>query len=301
MSLETEVGRATVALLCSVFGLSRAAFYVAKREAQAQPSAEVITFPSPAQRPVPKAERWAPAEALREAIEAIAKAHPAWGVRKVHAVLRREPYGLCVGRKRVWAMMKSLGLCFAPGARPTEATRGSVAVELPNRRWATDLTTVWTKEDGTVAVVPVVDCGCRSVLQLGVTKAQASGAVLAPLRAALQEHFGGVHGVPEELELRTDHGPQFTGEDCRELCERWRLDHTFAPVGRPTGNAVVERLIRTMKEECIWLRDWTSLAELQAELERWQRVYNEQRPHQALNWRTPAEVRASITELEPAA
>jgi hypothetical protein len=60
---------------------------------------------------------------------------------------------------------------------------------------------------------------------------------------------------PSPQELRTDHGPQYTAEDCVDLCRAWRLDHTFAPVGRPTGNSVAERLIRTMKEECIWLRD----------------------------------------------
>jgi transposase InsO family protein len=61
--------------------------------------------------------------------------------------------------------------------------------------------------------------------------------------------------VPAGLELRTDHGPQYTGQDCAELLARGD-SRTLAPVGRPTGNAVVERLIRTMKEEVIRLQDW---------------------------------------------
>jgi hypothetical protein len=64
------------------------------------------------------------------------------------------------------------------------------------------------------------------------------------------------------LELPTFHGPQYTGADCAALAARWGLEHTFAPVGRPTGNAVVERFIRTMKEEVVWLRDWNTAAEL---------------------------------------
>jgi len=62
--------------------------------------------------------------------------------------------------------------------------------------------------------------------------------------------------------------------------------------GAPTGNAVVERVIRTLKEEVVWLRDWESIDELRAAIMAWVRRYNEQRPHQALGWKTPAEYRA---------
>jgi putative transposase len=301
MSLDTSQGRATVVLLCAVFGLSRSAYYEARRALHAEGSNEAVKLPSPAKRrraPTPSAVS---VEELRTAIKEVAKEHPAWGVRKVHARLRRAPYALCVGRKRVWALMKNMGLCFAPGARPAEEPRGQVVVEYPNRRWATDLTTVWTKEDGLVAVMPVIDCGCRSVLELRVTKSQEAPAVLSAVGAALYAEFEAPENVPDGLELRTDHGPQYTGEDCRELCERWNVDHTFAPVGRPTGNAVAERVIRTMKEECIWLQDWTSLTELQAELDRWRVIYNTARPHQALKWCTPAEVRASYLNVTLAA
>ena len=82
------------------------------------------------------------------------------------------------------------------------------------------------------------------------------------------------------------------GADCAALVEKWGLVHTFAPVGRPTGNAVAERVIRTMKEEVIWLRDWKNAAELREALLAWKVRYNTQRPHQALCWMTPAEYRS---------
>ena len=63
-------------------------------------------------------------------------------------------------------------------------------------------------------------------------------------------------------------------------------------MGRPTGNAVAERVIRTMKEEVIWLRDWDSADELREALLAWQVRYNTRRPHQALGWKPPAEYRA---------
>ena len=125
-----------------------------------------------------------------------------------------------------------------------------------------------------------------------VTKSQESSVVLAPLQRSLKAEFGHSLRVPDGLELRSDHGPQYTGGDCEQLCRTWRLDHTFAPVGRPTGNAVVERLILTLKQELIWTRDWESIEQLRSALAEWLTLYNEQRPHQKLGWQTPAERRA---------
>lgn len=98
--------------------------------------------------------------------------------------------------------------------------------------------------------------------------------------------------VPEGVELRTDHGPQYTGADWEALVTEWRLDHTYAPVGRSTGNAVAERVIRTLKEEVVWLRDWNDIDELRSAIDAWVRRYNEQRPHQSLGYKTPAEYRS---------
>ena len=78
----------------------------------------------------------------------------------------------------------------------------------------------------------------------------------------------------------------------RGICWRWRLDHTFAPVGRPTGNAVAERFVLTMKSKLIRTCDWDSADELGAALAGWLEVYHTERPHQPLGWKTPSEKRA---------
>lgn len=282
MSRTMVAGTATVALLCETFGVSRQAYYAAKK-----PPADGGTVTRLPARP-----RFVSAEVLLAAIrEVIARPDgAAWGVRKVWATLRRE--GMRVGRKRVWALMRAHGLVLARDREPGGPTRGHVAVPEPNRRMATDLTTTWTRKDGVVAIVPTMDCGCRSLLALVVTKDQHGPAVLSSVEAGLRVAFGSVENAPDGLELRTDHGPQYTGADCEALVDRWGLEHTFAPVGRPTGNAVVERLIRTLKEEVVWLRDWDSADELRAALEAWLVRYNTTRPHQSLGWLTPSEYRS---------
>jgi putative transposase len=288
MNRQTSAGLATVMLLCATFGLSRAAYYAQARRQRGEArvrkgGGEVIALP---RRP-----RYAATEVVLERIrEVLAReTAAAWGVRKVWATLRQE--GLRVSRKRVHALMRAHGLVLAREREPGETPRGHVAVPEPNRRLATDLTTVWTRRDGVVALVPTIDCGDRTAV-IEVTKDQHSPAVLASVEAKLVESFGAPENVPDDVELRTDHGPQYTGADCEAFCTRWRLHHTFAPVGRPTGNAVVERFIRTLKEELIWLRDWESADELRAAIASWLRHYNDKRPHQALNWQSPRQRRA---------
>lgn len=291
MTRQTVAGEASVALLCATFGLSRAAFYAEARRAQPplpDQGAPIVRLPM---RP-----RHTRAEVVLDRIREVLARETAraWGVRKVWATLRRE--GLKVSRRRVHALMRAHGLVLARDREPGATPRGHVMVPESNRRLATDLTTVWTKRDGVIALVPTIDCGDRTAV-IVVTDDQHSPAVLASVTLKLAAAFGDPTQVPEGVELRTDHGPQYTGADCRALCDAWHLDHTFAPVGRPTGNAVVERFIRTLKEELIWLRDWDSIDEVRAAVAAWLQHYNTARPHQALKWMTPAEWRA--TKLGP--
>ena len=284
MSRKTSRGNAPVDLTCMTFRISRAAYYAQKKRMAR--GAKVI----PLQRP--PSPRYASSEVVLDAIRKVIAEHPAWGVRKVWAMLRRE-YDLRVGRKRVWALMKSEGLIFERNRREDERLHGHVATAEPNRRFATDITTVWTRQDGVVAIAPTIDCGCRSVLGLVVSKRQDAPTILQSVSIALRVAFGSPENVPEGVELRSDHGAQYTGDACDELVKTWCLEHTYSPKGRPTGNAVAERIIRTLKEEVIWLRDWESAEEVRRALDAWLVTYNERRPHQALSYATPSEHRAA--------
>jgi putative transposase len=295
MSRKTCAGEASVTLVCGTFRISRAAYYAARKPRR-------LARPERPSRP-PRPGYSSAEEVLVAIREVISReGAQAWGVRMVWATLKRE--GRRVSRKRVWAIMRANGLVLARDSEPGEPTRGHVAVPEPNRRLASDLTTTWTKQEGVAAITLSVDCGCRSLLGWSVTKEQEAAFVLAPTEQALVAAFGSPQNVPEGMELRTDHGPQYTGADCAALCEKWHIEHTYAPVGRPTGNAVVERLIRTLKEEVVWLRDWESIEQLRAAVAAWVTRYNEQRPHQALGYKTPSEYRAeklSLAEYQAAA
>jgi len=283
VSRETSRGTCTVRLLCEAFHVSRQAYYAARRgPSEEKPERQRRKKPRPG---------WATTEQILRRARQIVASHPGWGVRKVWALLRRE--GIKASRKRVWAVMRAAGLVMQPPSlRDPLAPRGQVVVADSNRRWASDLTTTWTREDGLVAIIPVVDCGDRVLLACGVTCCQDSPSVLAPIAESMRATFERPENVPDGLELRTDHGPQYTGADCEDLVRRWNLVHTFAPVGRPTGNAVAERLIQTIKVELLWTRDWKTADEVREAIEVWRQSYNHVRPHQALGWQTPVERRS---------
>jgi len=116
MNRETIAGAATVKLLCVTFGLSRAAYYAAKREpVRVAKVARLCVRPDVA-----------PAALVLEKIRLIIGENAAWGVRKVWATLRRE-HELKVSKKRVWAIMHANGLVLARDSDPGEPTQGHVA------------------------------------------------------------------------------------------------------------------------------------------------------------------------------
>lgn len=216
MNRHTDAGDASVRLLCATFGLSRAAFYAEKRRQRGDvPPRDKSTKDNVV--PLPRRPRYTAAEVVLERIREVLARHTAraWGVRKVWATLKRE--GLKVSRRRVHALMRAHGLVLVRDSEPGEPARGHVTVPEPNRRIATDLTTVWTRKDGVVALVPTIDCGDRTAV-ITVTKDQHGPAVLASVEAKLVEAFGSPDNVPDDLELRTDHGSQYTGNDCAKFC-----------------------------------------------------------------------------------
>lgn len=231
------------------------------------------------------------AEALRAEIVAVMAQFPHWGVRKVWARLRQPSCGMRVSTRRVWKTMRMLRQARHEGGDKNEQSPTRVAVDESNSRWATDFTTAWTERDGRVTIVPTIDCGCRTVVSLAIIRSQSADDILASVEQALTREFGSPATVSGKLELRTDQGAQYTSQKCKILMDKWGINHTFAKRGNPTGNAVVERVIRTMKEECIWPKDWQTIEELREALNRWCREYNEERPHQSLKWSTPEQRR----------
>ncbi len=70
-------------------------------------------------------------------------------------------------------------------------------------------------------------------------------------------------------------------------CQALRIKQAFTAYANPKGNADTERLIGTVKEELCWLREWSSVAELAVEMEKFVEYFNESYLHSALGYKTP--------------
>ncbi len=90
--------------------------------------------------------------------------------------------------------------------------------------------------------------------------------------------------------FNSDQGSQFTSEAWIKILTDAKINISMDGRGRYLDNIFVERLWRTVKQECIYLQDFQSVAQAKAVLNNYFIYYNNQRLHQALNYRTPAQV-----------
>ncbi|WP_207796506.1 integrase core domain-containing protein [Pseudohalioglobus lutimaris] len=81
----------------------------------------------------------------------------------------------------------------------------------------------------------------------------------------------------------------FTGRRYTRTVYHYGIKQEFIRPHTPQQNGMVERLIRPVKEQCLWLQNFASLDEAGQALGAWFRYYNEQSPHQALGMKTPRE------------
>ena len=95
-------------------------------------------------------------------------------------------------------------------------------------------------------------------------------------------------GMPKtKIEIKSDHGATFTAEVFEDFIKQRGCWHTLSAVGRPQGMGRVERFNRSSKEQGLRLTDTDSREELQTELDRYRKFYNQRRPHRALGGATP--------------
>jgi len=87
----------------------------------------------------------------------------------------------------------------------------------------------------------------------------------------------------------SDNGSQPTSLSFMKACSNLEVHQAFTSYNNPKGNADTERMIRTMKEESLWLREWECETELSLELDKWVQYYNRNYLHSAHGYRTPVQ------------
>jgi putative transposase len=236
-----------------------------------------------------------PAEDLRlmRLIDEQYTARPFYGSRRMTARLVRR--GEAVNRKRVRRLLRRMGLeaiypkprLSAPGAghRVYPYLLRGVAVERPGQVWSADITHV-PLPGGFMYLAATIDWYSRLVLAWRLSNTLDGAFCQEMLEAALAT------GTPEVF--NTDQGVQFTAAAWTGRLEAAGARVSMDGRGRCLDNVFVERLWRSVKHEDVYLRGYETAPELERGLTAYFRFYNQERPHQSLGYRTPAEVHAGM-------
>lgn len=215
------------------------------------------------------------------------------GYRKVWAKLRHR--GIRTSRARVLRLMREHGL-RAPTRSGTprgpRSHEGTIIPPAPDMRWGTDLTGTWTTREGSVSVLLTVDHHTAEILGIHAARRATRWEALEPVRQAVRRCFGGIgERIAAGVELRHDNGSQYISEDFQDEITFLGLRSSPAFVRAPEGNGCVERAIRTLKEQLLWVQTFETVEELRLALIAWAELYNEQWLIERHGFRSPAQRR----------
>lgn len=226
-----------------------------------------------------------------DAIDAIYTERPYYGTRRMQYQLEKS-YGICIGRDRIRHLMARLGLeaIYPRGPNTSKAApnhetypyllRGLV-ITRPNQVWGSDITYIRTAT-GFVYLVAFLDWCSRYVVAWRLSDSLEQSFCLEALDEALAT------AIPEIC--NTDQGSHFTSAAFLEKLKAKNVQISMDGRGRCMDNIFTERLWRTVKYEAVFLQSYQNLAEAQIGLTEYFAFYNHERPHQSLDYQTPAAV-----------
>jgi putative transposase len=216
---------------------------------------------------------------------------PFYGCRRMTAVLRRPPHAYEINHKRVQRLMQKMGLqAIYPKPRTSKAAEGhkvypyllrNLAITRPNQVWSADITYIRMLY-GFMYLVAIIDWYSRYVVAWRLSNTLGGHFCLEALDAALAQ------SRPEIF--NTDQGAQFTALAFTSRLKEAKVRVSMDGRGRALDNVFVERLWRTVKYEHVYLREYALVPELEDGLGEYFAFYNQERLHQSLSYRPPAEV-----------
>jgi putative transposase len=231
--------------------------------------------------------------ALKHRIDAIYTQYPFYGSRRITAQLRRE--GKEVNRKAVQRHMREMGIAgICPGPNLSRRAQGErvypyllrdLRCTHPNHVWGIDVTYI-PLQAGWMYLVAVLDWFSRYVVSWELDDILQLPFVLRAVERALAQ------ATPEIW--NSDQGSHFTSPQYRELLLGAGVQISMDGKGRALDNVFVERLWRSVKYKEVYPNAYATPRDARYGLARYLTFYNDERPHQALGYRTPAEVYAGL-------
>jgi len=279
--------RYPLTMICTTFRVPRSTVYLTMAPA---PVATVLRAKRGPKTAVSDAE-------IVEAIRAVLAATPfhGEGYRKVRARLAHRSFA--IGGKRVLRLMRAHHLLAPrrlgpPNGDPAHA--GTITTTRPDEMWGTDATRFYTEDDGWCWFFGAIDHCVDELVGWHTAKIGDRWAALEPLRQGVRHVFGRfAKDVARGLRIRCDWGPQYIADAWINEVKWLGMTITPSYVGEPECNGVIERFMRTLKEQCLYLHRFQSLAEAHRIVGEFIARYNTEWLIERLGHQTPVAARAA--------
>lgn len=217
---------------------------------------------------------------------------PFYGSRKIREVLKREHREI-VNRKHIQRLMREMGIeAIYPKSKFSLSDPDSthkkypyllrnLSINRPNQVWGTDITYLKLNQ-GFAYLVAIMDWFSRYVIAWEVSNSLEIEFVLRNLGNALKIATPDIYN--------SDQGSHFTSPQHTDILAERKVQISMDGRGRCMDNIFTERLWRNVKYEDIYIKSYNNPLEARLGLADYFSKYNNRRPHQSLNYMTPAEV-----------
>ena len=264
----------TIQDACAAVGFSRSAYYAAN---------------SSKKRSSTDVSKTKDAELLAR-IKEIKAEHPFWGYRRVWAWLNHRE-GHLVNQKRVRRIMKEHGLMATQvvhKAKRKPQNRKPIA-DRPRKYWGIDMTKFMVPVIGWVYLIVVLDWYSKKIVGWDISLRSRAAEWKRAIEMAIDREFP--EGVRDKgLKLISDNGSQPTAVSFMKDMATLGIEQIFTSYNNPKGNADTERMMRTIKEEVLWLNEFGSFEEAKEKIGRWIEIdYNKLYVHSELGYISPEE------------
>jgi putative transposase len=228
---------------------------------------------------------------LKKRLKELARKKPRFGCRRLHLDLKKE--GLVINHKKTERLYRAeqLGLRMKKRKKLPSVMRSPLPVPTtPNEQWAMDFVHDSLVNGRKFKCLSILDLFSRESLFIYVGTSIPSRVVVDILDRLLE-----TMGVPKSI--IADNGPEFTSKAIHAWSDHRHVEIIHINPGRPMENAFIESFQGKLRDECLNLQWFQTLADARDKIERWRIEYNTERPHSSLHYMTPYEfaAKAAVT------